>query len=225
MPLFAYTDTFKETSTDPEYYMLISAIKNGDDQNVVERAYDDYLLSGISSVERCRIEYHMARYYKDKDDKAEGNRHIQIMKDAFASIEDATDFERLVCETELTSADYYVNRKLSVGMDNSNLAKELYKKYPEDVFSIMNEAWRLIYTPGIAGGSPKKAISLLDELMEGYSDELSDIDRYSIYCAYAIAYNARGDYKKADEYFNKAFKYFSGEADVMETYRENLKKL
>ncbi len=225
-PLFAYSDTFKETSNDPEYFALISAIKNGQGEDIVLSAYETYLNSGISPVERCRIEYHIARYYKDRNDKDKGQKHIALMKKLYEALDPSTSqFERLVCQTELTSAEYYVTRKLSVGMDNSNLAKKLYKEYPDDVFSIMNEAWRLIYTPAIAGGSPKKAINLLDELYTSYESELSDIDRYSIYCAYAVSYNMRGDYKKANEYFEKAFRYFNAEADIVETYKENLKKL
>ena len=56
-------------------------------------------------------------------------------------------------------------------------------------------------------------------------EKLSVIDTYSVYCAYAMAYNSRGNYKKADEYFRKAYEYFDAEADVVETYKENLKKL
>ena len=225
MPLFAYTDTFKSTSEDPEYVALITALKNGEDESTVLSVYNEYLDSGITPVERCRVEYHMARYYKDKNDKNEGKAHIEMMKKLYDELpEGTTAFERLVCETELTSAEYYVTRKLSVGMDNSDLAKQLYKEYPEDVFSVMNEAWRLIYTPGIAGGSTKKAIALLDDLTKGHP-ELTYIDSYSILCAYAIAYNARGEYKKANEYFEKAFEYFVAEADVVETYKSNLEKL
>jgi tetratricopeptide (TPR) repeat protein len=225
MPLFAYTDTFKSTTEDPEYVALITALKNGEDESTVLGAYNAYLDSDISPVERCRVEYHMARYYKDKNNKSEGKAHIETMKRLYDELlSSITPFERLVCETELTSAEYYVTRKLSVGMDNSDLAKKLYKEYPEEVFAIMNEVWRLIYTPAIAGGSTKKALNLLDDLTTGYN-ELADIDRYSILCAYAIAYNARGDYKKANEYFEEAFKYFVAEADVVETYKSNLEKL
>ena len=225
MPLAAYSDNFYETSTDPEYVALISAIKNGENEETVLDAYDKYISSGISDIERCRVEYHMARYYKDKGNKNKGNEHVEMMKSLYSSLpSDISEFERLVCRAEITSADYYVNRKLSVGMENSNLAKELYSKYPDDVFSILNESWRLIFTPAIAGGSTKKAIGYLDNLMKN-KEKLSVIDTYSVYCAYAMAYNSRGNYKKADEYFRKAFEYFDAEADVVETYKENLKKL
>lgn len=224
--LFAYQDSFKASSTKPLYVKLISAIKNGESESIVLNSYNDYLNSGITPVESCRIEYHLARYYKDIKNKDEARKHISLMKSKLDSLPSSTsDFEKLVCQTEYTSADFYVDRNLSVGLNNSNLAKELYKKFPNEVFSNMNEAWRLIYSPAIAGGSPKKAIKILDGVMKDYSKNLVDLDKYSIYCAYAIAENKRENYQEADEYFNKAFKYFTKETEIVSAYNENKQEL
>lgn len=128
-------------------------------------------------------------------------------------------------EIEYYSAKYYVDKKISDGIENSSLTKELYSKYPDDVFSIMTEAWRLIYTPAIAGGSPRKAIKLLDALMKGYEDKLCTLDKYSTYCALAIAYNLREEYSTAEKYFKLAFKYFDSESDILSSYKSNAKEL
>ncbi len=226
MPLFAYQDTFKASSTRPSYVKVISAIKNGDSEANVLKAYNDYINDGISPVERCRIEYHLARYYKDNSNKDKAKEHISLMGKLFNALPSNTsEFEKLVCNCEYTSADFYVTRDLSVGLKNSNIAKELYKKYPDEVFSNMNEAWRLIYTPAIAGGSPRKAIQLLDKLTKAYAKNLTMLDEYSIDCAYAIAYNAREDYENADTYFKKAFKFFPNETEIVASYKDNVKAL
>ncbi|MBO5770815.1 MAG: hypothetical protein J6R23_06145 [Spirochaetales bacterium] len=225
LPLFAYTDSFRATTVDPDFIRLITLIRNDESENKVIEAHQVYVSSGITDVERCRAEGLLARFYKDQNNKNEANKHISNMKSLFNSLTNISELEKLVCETELTSADFYVNRNLGVGMDNSNLSKKLYSKYPDEIFSAFTEAWRLIFTPAIAGGSPKKALAILDQLTKEYGDKLTDIDRYTLLCAYAIAYNARGDYKKADSYFTEAFTYFKGEESVLEVYRENLKKL
>lgn len=63
--LFAYTDNFYSTSTNPEYVALISSIKNKKPENAVLNAYNAYINSSITDIERTRVEYHMARYYRD----------------------------------------------------------------------------------------------------------------------------------------------------------------
>lgn len=225
--LFAYTDEFYQTSINREYVSLISSIKNNNDEAVILNNYNAYINSGITPVERARIEYHIARYYRDAKKKDIARDHISMMRNLIDSIDKSTisDFENKVLEIEYYSAKYYVDKKISDGMENSNLTKELYSLYPDDVFSIMTEAWRLIYTPVIAGGSPKKAIKLLSSLLKGYEENLSPLDRYSTYCALAIASYNRDDFSDADDYFNKAFAYYKNENDIVECYNDNLKQL
>lgn len=225
--LFAYTDNFYSTSTDPEYVALISAIKNGQPESVILDAYNTYLSGDKTDVEKARIENHMARYYRDIKKKDEARNHIELMRAKIDAIDRETisDFESKVLEVEYYSAKYYVDKKMADGMKNSELTKELYEKYPDDVFSILTDCWRLIYTPGIAGGSPKKALRILDSFYDDYGSELCDLDIYSVYCAMAVAHNMRKDYEDADKYFNMAFKYYSKEGDIVDTYKANLDEL
>lgn len=225
--VFAYTDFFYSTSVDPDYVNLISSIKNGLDKNVIVANYDNYITGDKTDVEKARIEYHMARYYKDQKDKTLASDHIQIMRDKIDLIDKSqiTDFESKVLEMEYLSGKYYVHKKLSDGMENSSLTKELAELYPDDVFSILNNCWRLIYAPGIAGGSPKKALAALDQLESDYCDNLSVLDLYSLYCAKAVALHKVGKYQLSDLYFKSAFEYYTKEGDIVEHYQDNLKKL
>lgn len=225
--LFAYTDNYYSTSTDPLYVELLSAIKNGEKESVILSAYNNYLSSDATEVEKARVENHLARYYKDKKKKTIAKEHIALMREEINAIDKTTisDFDAQVLEVEYLSAKFYVEKKMSDGLENSNLTKKLREQYPDDVFVIMTDCWRLIYTPGIAGGSPKRAIRELEALLDGYKDQLAPLDEYSIYCALAIANNMRGDYLRSDEYFNLAFKFYSKEAEVVSAYKENLEQL
>ncbi len=225
--LFAYTDNFYSTSTNREYVALVSAIKNGKDEDVILNEYNAYIYSDITPVERARVEYHIARYYRDVKKKDTAREHIFLMRELIDNIDKNTisDFEQRVLEIEYYSAKYYVDKKMSDGMENSSLTKELYSLYPDDVFSIMTEAWRLIYTPGIAGGSPRKAIRMLNSFLDGYKDKMCTLDLYSTYCALAIAHNMRDDYDDAEKYFKLALGFYDKEADIVDAYKENTKEL
>lgn len=226
-PIFAYTDTFYSTSTDPDYVYLISAIKNNLPEDTVLGAYNKYINGGKTPVEVARVEYHIAKYFKDNKQKKTAESHIELMRQLIDAIpvESISDFEKRILEIEYHSAKYHVDKKLSEGMENSKLTKEVYELYPDDVLSILLNSWRLVYTPAIAGGSPKKGIRAVNDLLKNYKDKMADLDIYSAYSCLAIGYNMRDDYQNADKYFKEAFKYFDKEADMVEAYNENIKAM
>lgn len=226
-PIFAYTDYFKDMMEDPLYLEVISAVKNNKGEAELLTAYENFVNSeDTTEIEKARIEYHMIRYYHDMGDDDTAREHMAKMESMISSLPpDTTEFERMVAETELGNLEYYISGKLGDGLKGSNLTKELYKKYPDDIFSVQGEVWRLIYTPSIAGGSTRKAISIIDDVMKNYKDQLTELDYYSFICAYALAYNRRDNYEKAKDYFEEAFTYYPEEANIVEEYNKNEKAL
>lgn len=225
---FAYTDNFYSTSTDPLYLEIIASVKNNESESKVMDGYNRYISSDqYTDVEKTRIEYHISRYFKDNKKKDEAREHVALMREKIDALDKSTitDFESQVLEVEYMSSKYYVDKKMSDGMTNSDLTKKLAESYPDDVFSILTNAWRLIYTPAIAGGSPKKAMKSIETLLKEYGDKLSPVDEYSSYAAIAVAANMRDDYQKADKYFEKAFKFYTKEADIVEKYNQNKEEL
>ncbi len=107
-------------------------------------------------------------------------------------------------------------------MENSNLTKKIYSEYPDEVSIVITNAWRLIYTPQIAGGSNKNAIKILLPLLDEI-EKISEEDLYSIYGALATAYYNRKDYVAAKEYLAEALDIFSGEKTILEL-KEKLDK-
>jgi len=221
----AYTDSFAATNSNPLFNELITALKNEEKEDIVLPLYDKYISSSITNVERSRIEYHMARYYKDTKQKDKAKTHVELEADYMNKIEDtATDLEKLVAEVDYTSARYYVTRELSIGMENSNLSKKLYAEYPNEFYAALTECWRLIYTPAIAGGSYRKAVKLLLDI-EKNKEGISYLEEAGLYSALGYASYMRDEYNDAERYLNKAKTFYKKDPLVLETMKEVQEKL
>lgn len=221
----AYTDSFAATNNNPLFNELITALKNEEKESVVLPLYNKYISSSITNVERSRIEYHMARYYKDIKQKDKAKSHVELEADYMNKIEDsATELEKLVAEVDYTSARYYVSKELSIGMENSNLSKKLYSEYPNEFYAALTECWRLIYTPAIAGGSYRKAIKLLLDI-EKNKEGISYLEEAGLYSALGYASYMREEYNDAERYLNKAKTFYKKDPLVLETMEEVQEKL
>ena len=87
MPLSAFTDSFASTAADPAYMALIDAVKDAEDEETVTALYDQYIASDITMTERSRIEYHMARYFKDIHGMVQHmKKHADIMRPKFEAV-------------------------------------------------------------------------------------------------------------------------------------------
>ncbi len=216
----AYQDSFASANSNPLFSSLITALKNEEKESVIIPLYEAYTSSDISMTERSRIEYHMARYYKDIRNKAKAKEHVDLegfYMDQIGS--DASEYERLVAEVDYTSARYYVNKEMSVGIENSKLTKALYEKYPDEFYAAITECWRLIYTPAIAGGSYRKAIRLLSDI-EKNREGISYLDEAGLYTALGYAHAQREEYDDAYAYLTKAKTFYKKDPLVLETLKE-----
>lgn len=223
--LSAYTDSFASTNSNPLFNKLITALKNEEKESVVLPLYKEYTESGITAVEKSRIEYHMARYYKDTKNKAKAREHVELEGMYMDMLDDsATPLERLVVEVDYTSARYYVNKEMSIGMENSELTKKLYSQYPDEFYAALTESWRLIYTPAIVGGSYRKALRLLKDI-ENNKAGISYLDESGLYTAIGYASYMREEYTNAEKYLNKAKTFYTKDPLVLETMKEVQEKL
>lgn len=221
MPLSAFTDSFASTAADPAYMALIDAVKDAEDEETVTALYDQYIASDITMTERSRIEYHMARYFKDMDNEDKARHHVELEQAYLAEIpEEEGELQRRVAEMEAVSADYYVNGGLGKGMESSSLTKELYKDYPDEYYVALQEAFRLVYTPPIAGGSPSKALRLFNAI-EKEADGLSKLDRFSLLAGKGIALAERGEYDESEEYLDEAESIYHGDPAIEAARRDN----
>lgn len=221
MPLAAFTDSFASTAADPAYMALIDAVKDAEDEETVTALYDQYIASDITMTERSRIEYHMARYFKDMDNEDKARHHVELEKAYLAEIpEEEGELQRRVAEMEAVSADYYVNGGLGKGMESSSLTKELYKDYPDEYYVALQEAFRLVYTPPIAGGSPSKALRLFNAIEEE-AEGLGKLDRFSLLAGKGIALAERGEYDESEEYLDEAESIYHGDPAIEAARRDN----
>lgn len=216
-PLFAFTDSFASYAKNPTYNALIKAVKDDEDPSRVTPLYERYLASNPGDAAEVRIEYQMVRYFTDRKDKSSARKHLSIGTQKLASL--SSGFARDYAESEIVSADYYVNKKMKVGMRSSDLTKALYANYPDEVSVALQEANRILYTPPIAGGSPRKALVLFQEV-ENSDIVLQDLDRFSLLAGIGIAQKERDENAEALIYLRKALSVFKGDKALIEAIDE-----
>lgn len=221
LPLFAVQDCLKQYDTT-SWLMLEKAVKSNLEKEIVESTYTSFITSDVSAFEKARAEYLYSRYLMDRGEKEEAKKHLKEEEKYMNMMEGESDLLLTMARIDYTSAKTYINRDLSSGLENSNLTKEAIKKYPDEAYIIITNAWRLIYTPQIAGGSNKNAIKNLEPLLSSI-DSLSISNQYSCYGALATAHYNRKDYKEGMDYLSRAFDIYYGEPPLLEL-KENLEK-
>ena len=222
LPLSAYSDSYSIYESNSDWNNLFRSIKENRGQSEVESIYSQYISSSLSNVEKARAEYNMVRYHIDNGNKAIAKEHFEKQKTAVNSLESDYTVLGEISRLDLISSDYYISGDIFTGMENAKKTKKLYEEYPEEIYIIINNAWRLIYTPQIAGGSNKNAIKILTPLLLEVSN-MSEENRYSLYGALATACFNRHDYVEAKEYLEEALNIYYGEEALIEL-KEKLDK-
>lgn len=221
--LLAYQDSFSYLWDDETYTALISALKNDRDEDEVLPLYEAFMASDAAQSDKSRIEYHMVRYYADRGDEEEAEAHLENEKRLLDGIpESESALARDLAELDKISADYYIGGKLSVGLDSSNKTKQLYKAYPDEYYVALTEAFRLLNTPGIAGGSSKKALELFEEIYLE-EDGMNPLDRFSLFSGLGMASYERKLYELSKDYFERAMEIYKADPAMLE-YLEKLEK-
>ena len=219
--LAAYTDSFSEMQSSPLFLELLEVIKNGGDTADAEKAYDAYIESTNDPVDLSRVEYHMVRYYMDMGMEDEAEEHLLSEKEQLEMIGDDTqEVRRLAAEVDATSSEYYVTGKLKAGMNNNKLVKEMYKKFPDEFYAAIQEGFRRLYAPPIAGGSAKKALRIFNDV-EKNMDGISYLDHYSMLVGQAMALSETGSYEESERYLEEAERIFSYDPAFEEIRKNN----
>ena len=220
--LAAYTDSFHEMNSNEGYLELLSVIKNGGESADAEKAYDAYISSGIDDISASRAEYHMVRYYVDIGSDEMAKKHLEKEKAYYDSAlsSGATELEKRVAEADYVSAEYYLTGKMGTGMESSKLMKNLYKDYPDEFYVAIQEAFRLLYTPPIAGGNTKKALRIINDV-EADMEGISKLDYYSLLVAKAMALSKTDEFEESDKYLDKAQSIYTFDRAVDDIRKDN----
>ncbi|MGN1163263.1 MAG: hypothetical protein ACI4S4_00510 [Candidatus Ornithospirochaeta sp.] len=219
----AYTDSLLQFDT-PLWLELDESVKCNKDPETVSECYSSYTEGDITVFERARAEYVLCRYYSDRGDYEKAMEHMEKQKETLSTSSIESEVLSLIAEMDLSSSKTCVEKDLSSGLENSNLTKKAFKEYPEEVYIAVVNAWRLIYTPQIAGGSNKNAIKNLEPMIADIGS-YSVGNQYSIYGALAMAHYNRKDYKEAKEYLSMAFEIYDGEPTLLDLGEKLEKKL
>ncbi len=220
---WAYQDSYSYLWEGDVYPSLIRSIKNNEDEQTVLAAYRRFMDEDFSEADKSRLEYHMVRYYMDNGNKEEAEKHLEREKSFFNAIPGNEDpMKRDIAELDMLSAEYYVDKKLSKGLGSSNLTKQLYKEHPDEYYVALTEAFRLLNTPHIAGGSPKRALELFERIRTE-EEGMNDLDRYSLYSGLGMSSYERKKYDDSRRYFDIATGIY-GSDTAMDEYLGNLAK-
>lgn len=215
LTIAAYTDSYSVYDNNTDWRALYKSVKDNKGQNEVESLYNKYISGDITNIEKARAEYNMVRYHMDNGRSENALVHLEREREAFENAEETSGVLYDITSVDLISAEYYITKDMFTGMENSSATKKLYSDYPDEIYVVLMNAWRLIYTPQIAGGSNKNAIKILLPLL-GIENTLSEADRYSLYGALATAYFNRHDYSTSREYLDAALGIYSGETTLLE---------
>lgn len=219
--LFAYTDSFNYLAQDYDYVLLLDSIKENDDYEDFASLYEK-VFSSLSDTDKVRLEYHMIRYFTDRNEKEKASEHLLIQEDYFSLLENDGSLSYRLAELDYYSSRYYVDKKISDGLKTNNLTKELYKDYPEENIVALTEAFRLLNAPMIAGGSKKKAYSLFYDIYTNLS-EVSKTDLFSLLSGLGMSAYENKEYALSKAYFNASETIYPADNAMME-YIENLEE-
>lgn len=185
----------------------------------VAKACQRFLASDAAPEEKIRAEYQVIRYYMERGNREKGQEHLERLEGFLGLIpEDAPAVRRDIAEGDRMAAVYYVHGGIGNGLANSGKIRELYGKYPEEISVVLNEAFRYLYTPPIAGGSSKKAMRILREINP---ETLSVPDLFSYYVAMAMVLSDQEDFDGSDEYVAKALGFYTADPGLEQVMRDN----
>lgn len=216
--VFAFSDYFSYLGKNPAYNNLIRALKDSKPEDEVEALYQEYIKSTDSITDITRMDCQMVRYFSDNKNNEKAERYYLSGKKNLDKIKN--DFEYQITKTDIANAEYTVYEKTKMGIESSNLIKKLYKNYPDEVSAYILEANRILYTPHIAGGSPKRAVEYF-KVLEQSGFELLPVDQYTLFAGLGIGYHKRNDKEKAKKYLVSAVKMFSGDPILNSILKEN----
>lgn len=222
--LFAYQNSLKEYSENPYYQQIVKDYSENVEEAVFKEHYDAFCANVTEPYTVTKTEYFAVRYYADHNQKDLAKEHVAIYKKFLDQIPEDAGLMRDAADCDYANTRYYVHKDLSIAMDNQDLTKKLLKHYPEEAYAIKANAWRLIFTPQIAGGSNKNAINMLLPLLEE-KDILALDDIYSCYTALVTAYCNKSQWKEAKEYIDKATAIYYLEPYLVEYIEKVNKKL
>ena len=224
MPAFAaYHDSYAYRWENPNYENLMDSLKRNEPVETVKANYDAYMQDDIPDHEKSLMELHMVRYYMDRGMQEEAEVHYNREKELYDNASFPSEKDQMIAEFDLLSDEYYIwLNSMGAGLSSSNIGKELFKMDPYEYRIAVSEGFRLLSTPHIAGGSPKRGLKLFREILEEV-DGMNKLDRYSLYSGLGMSAYTRKEYDASREYFQEAVKIYPADPAMLE-YMEKLEK-
>jgi len=138
---------------------------------------------------------------------AEARRKIASLK--------KDSFFRLTLDADIDSICFLADRTdLSKGINSSQNINKAFKKYPEEITSILLKANSLLFAPGFAGGDIGKACNMFLSLMRDHSSDMSNWDLASLYSGIGIACYKLKDYPNAKAYLSNAKSMYPVDSEI-----------
>ena len=171
--LFAYTDIFKDMMEDPLYVDFISAVKNNEKESEIIEKFNAFINSGITPVERARVEYNLVVYYVTVGDMNKAGIHKGILEALIDNLpSDTSEFERLAIDSPPIAGG---NTKKAIKMID-----DLFKNYGSEM--TMLDKYSMLYAKALALNKRddyKGADECFKEAFEYFDREPEVVEEYN----------------------------------------------
>ena len=137
-------------------------------------------------------------------DKKQAAYYLNRADTALKELVDADEKVLIVLDFTYKSILYSYDKikHFKYGIQAAKLIDNSFKKYPNNVQIRILYASKLLYAPGFAGGSKKKALDAFNPLSA--DKELSDWDKYDVYYGIGTALKELNKEKEAEIFLNYA---------------------
>lgn len=132
--------------------------------------------------------------------------------------------EILALSSEIYGSIFLIDRVkhlFSYGLQSSKLANEAYSLAPENIHVQILRGNQLLFSPGFAGGSSKKAEKIFLQLLEN-TEILGKVDLFSVYSSLGLALKKNKKFDLSLKMYQKALNLFPDNNYIKDLYNNVL---
>ena len=227
-PPFISANPPERLFSEPEFMLFIDVLYNASTVDTLEDHFHHLMTelqdptSDSSNLTKARASMLLGKHYAVESYCKDTKRAKELL---FSALELASTIEvpelkaeALAVQAEAAGSLFLLDQLaylFTYGLQSSNLTNSAWKTDPQSIRVRILRANQLLYTPGLYGGSLKKAEDMFQLLLLDPSD-LAPEELFSIYQGLGIINTRQRQYDTARHYLHLAFDIFPGNRYIPE---------